>query len=324
MRKKALITGVNGQDGSYLAEHLLDQGYEIFGMVRRSSSPNYERLSEAFKHELFHLVYGDLTDYTSLEAALHACHPHEIYNLGAQSFVGESWNQPEVTTNITGTGTLRLLEALRSVTPYARFYQASSSEQFGKVQETPQKETTVFYPRSPYGVAKCYAHHITVNYRESYNIHASCGILFNHESPRRGLEFVTRKVTDGVAKITWNLESKLRMGNLEARRDWGHAKDYVRAMHLMLQQETPSDFVIATGETHSIKDLLEIAFRKMGCNYEHFVELDPNFVRPAEVDLLQGNRSKAETVLKWRPEISFQSMIEEMVDCDVKRLKPQS
>ena len=322
MRKRALITGASGQDGSYLAELLLDQGYEVFGMVRRSSNPSYERLETALTSPRFHLVNGDLQDQSSLESLLHAIHPNEIYNLAAQSFVGESWNQAVYTSDVTGLGVLRLLEAVRSVTPYAKFYQASSSEQFGKVQETPQRETTRFYPRSPYGVAKCYAHYITVNYRESYGIHASCGVLFNHESPRRGLEFVTRKVTDGVAKIAWNLETKLKMGNLEARRDWGHAKDYVRAMHLMLQQERPSDFVIATGETHSIRDLLQVAFRKMGCNYEHFIEIDPNFIRPAEVDLLQGDRSKAEKVLGWRPEISFREMIEEMVDFDVKRLRP--
>ena len=322
MQRRALVTGVTGQDGSYLAELLLEQGYEVYGLIRRTSSPNLSRLAQPLTSDKFHLLHGDLTDSTSLEAALETCRPHEIYNLGAQSFVGESWNQPELTTEITGLGTLRLLEALRSVTPYAKFYQASSSEQFGKVQETPQTELTRFYPRSPYGVAKCYAHYITVNYRESYGIHASCGILFNHESPRRGLEFVTRKVTDGVAKITWGLESKLKMGNLEARRDWGHAKDYVRAMHLMLQQERPSDFVIATGETHSIGDLLSIAFREVGANYEHFVELDPSFVRPAEVDLLQGDRSKAEQVLNWVPEISFETMIKEMVREDMARLAP--
>ncbi|HYE79752.1 MAG TPA: GDP-mannose 4,6-dehydratase, partial [bacterium] len=287
MTKKALVTGITGQDGSYLSEFLLDQGYAVYGMVRRSSEGSYERI----KHLLdrIELVDGDLLDQHSLTNLIHSVQPDEVYNLGAQTFVPASFSQPLLTAEVTALGALRMLEAIRLIKPDTRFYQASSSEMFGKVQETPQHERTPFYPRSPYGVAKVFAHFATVNYRESYGLHASSGILFNHESPRRGLEFVTRKVTDGAARIALGLASTLPMGNLDSKRDWGFAPDYVRAMWLMLQQPEPSDYVVATGQTHTVRELCRVAFECVGLNYEHHVTIDPRFIRPAEVDVLLGD-----------------------------------
>lgn len=312
----ALVTGITGQDGSYLAEFLLGKGYEVIGMVRRSSTVNFARISHV--QDRIILVSGDLLDGGSLIAVLQEHEPDEVYNLAAQSFVPASWRQPVFTGGVTGLGVTRMLEAIRTVNPKVRFYQASSSEMFGNVREVPQRETTPFYPRSPYGVAKVYGHWITVNYRESYDLFAVSGILFNHESPRRGLEFVTRKVTYGVAKIKLGLAENLALGNLESQRDWGFAGDYVRAMWLMLQQDQPDDYVVGTGETHSVKELCEVAFGRVGLKWSDYVVQDPRFMRPAEVDILVADPSKAHRVLGWRPEIMFRDLVEMMVDHDVK------
>src|SRR5579872_6032248 len=300
----ALITGITGQDGSYLAEHLLGKGYRVVGIVRRSSTTPYERIGHLV--DRVELVSADLLDQHSLVDAMSGCQPDEIYNLAAQSFVQTSWTQPVLTGEFTAIGVTRMLEAMRKAAPKARFYQASSSEMFGKVVETPQTETTPFYPRSPYGVAKVYGHWITVNYRESYGLYAVSGILFNHESPRRGLEFVTRKVTDGVARIKLGLAKELRLGNLEARRDWGFAGDYVDAMWRMLQQDEPSDFVVGTGQTWSVRQLCEIAFRRAGLDYRDYVKTDERFMRPAEVDVLVANATRAKTMLGWQPGVTFE------------------
>jgi GDPmannose 4,6-dehydratase len=317
-RKVAFITGITGQDGSYLAEFLLSKGYKVYGMVRRASVDKYERISGIM--DKIELIQGDLLDQYSLISALKKCNPSEVYNLAAQSFVPTSWEQPVLTSEFTAIGVTRMLESIRLVDPKIRFYQASSSEMYGKVREVPQGEETPFYPRSPYGVAKVYGHYITVNYRESYNLYAVSGILFNHESPRRGLEFVTRKVTDGVAKIKLGLQKELRLGNLDARRDWGFAGDYVEAMWLMLQQDTPDDYVIATGETRTVKELVQIAFDRAGLDWEKYVKIDPAFIRPAEVDLLIGDPAKAKKQLGWEPKVSFEEMISMMVDSDIARL----
>jgi GDPmannose 4,6-dehydratase len=317
---RALITGVTGQDGSYLAELLIDKGYEVFGMTRRASTENLERIGHLV--DRMTLIQGDLLDPPSLDAALRTAQPAEVYNLAAQSFVPTSWNQPVLTAEFTAVGVTRMLEAIRAVDPGIRFYQASSSEMFGKVREVPQSELTPFHPRSPYGVAKAYGHHITVNYRESYDLFAVSGILFNHESPRRGLEFVTRKISDGVARIKLGLADELRLGNLDAKRDWGFAGDYVEAMWLMLQQDEPSDYVVATGEEHSVREFVEIAFDHAGVDWERHVTTDPAFLRPAEVDHLVGDASKARSVLGWQPKVSFGELVELMVDADVDRLSP--
>ncbi|MCM3544961.1 GDP-mannose 4,6-dehydratase [Priestia megaterium] len=317
--KTALITGVTGQDGSYLAELLLEKNYKVFALRRRTSIPNYENV-EYIKDQL-EWIDGDLTDLASLISAVQISQPDEVYNLAAQSFVATSWPQPIATGQITAMGVTNMLEAVRLTKPDARFYQASSSEMFGKVIETPQKETTPFYPRSPYGVAKVYGHWITVNYRESFNMFACSGILFNHESPRRGLEFVTRKVTDAVARIKLGLQDELRLGNLDARRDWGFAGDYVKAMWLMLQQETPDDYVISTGETHTVQELVEIAFEHVNLNWENYVVIDEKFVRPAEVDLLLGDCTKAKEQLNWKLEVEFKELVQMMVDEDLRKLK---
>ncbi|MDX6560864.1 MAG: GDPmannose 4,6-dehydratase [Gaiellales bacterium] len=316
--RRALITGVTGQDGSYLAELLLEQGYEVSGVVRRSSTESFERI--AHLEGRIELLQADLLDQVSLQEAIRTSHPHEVYNLAAQSFVPTSWSQPVLTAEFTAVGVTRMLEAIRSVDPSIRFYQASSSEMFGQVREVPQNERTPFYPRSPYGVAKAYGHFITVNYRESYDMFAISGILFNHESPRRGLEFVTRKIADGVARIKLGLASELRLGNLDAQRDWGFAGDYVRAMWLMLQQETPADYVIATGVTHTIRHACQVAFGHAGLEWEQYVVTDPRFLRPAEVDLLVGNPAKAERELGWTPSMTFEQMMAMMVDADLARL----
>ncbi len=318
LAKRALITGITGQDGSYLAELLLSEGYEVFGVVRRASTENYERI-EHLRGKIT-LLQADLLDQSSLVQVIRESNPTELYNLAAQSFVPTSWAQPVLTAEFTAIGVTKVLEAMRAVNPEIRFYQASSSEMYGKVLEVPQSEETPFYPRSPYGVAKVYGHYITVNYRESYNLHASSGILFNHESPRRGLEFVTRKVTDGVARIKLGLATELRMGNLDAQRDWGFAGDYVKAMWLMLQQDKPDDYVVATGETHTVKELVQLSFDRVGLDWEKYVVIDPRFIRPAEVDLLIGQPAKANNVLKWVPETSFQSLVNMMVDADMDRL----
>ncbi|CAB4872799.1 unannotated protein [freshwater metagenome] len=319
MGKRALITGITGQDGSYLAELLLDEGYEVIGMVRRSSTETFERISHI--QDRLTLVSGDLLDEVSITNILREHRPQEVYNLAAQSFVQTSWLQPVFTGETTALGVTRVLDAIRTVDPEIRFYQASSSEMFGKVQAVPQDEDTPFYPRSPYGVAKVYGHWITVNYRESYNLHASSGILFNHESPRRGLEFVTRKVTNGVAKIKLGQAKEIRLGNLDAQRDWGYAADYVRAMYLMLQQDSPDDYVVATGETHPVRELCEVAFAAAGLNWENHVVIDSAFMRPAEVDLLVGDPAKAERVLGWRREVDFTQLVEMMVASDLKALQ---
>jgi len=315
----ALITGITGQDGSYLAELLLKKGYNVVGVARRSSTVTSERI----KHILddITVVQGDLQDQGSLLSLLEEHKPAEVYNLAAQSFVPTSWNQPALTGDVTAIGVTRLLEAIRFVDPTIRFYQASSSEMFGKVQEVPQKESTPFYPRSPYGVAKMYGHWITINYRESFNIFATSGILFNHESPRRGLEFVTRKITDSVARIKLGLAKELRLGNLEAQRDWGFAGDYVEAMWLMLQQDHPDNYVIGTGETHAVREFCQIAFSHVGLDYKDYVVQDEKFYRPAEVDLLVSDPSKARNILKWEPSVSFQELVIMMVDSDMARLK---
>ena len=315
--KKAVITGITGQDGSYLAELLLSKGYQVTGMVRRASTESFDRIAH-FKDQIT-LRQADLLDQFSLVKLLEEVQPDEIYNLAAMSFVPTSWSQPVLTGEFTALGVTKVLEAMRMVCPKARFYQASSSEMFGKVIETPQTETTPFYPRSPYGVAKAYGHFITVNYRESYNLFALSGILFNHESPRRGKEFVTRKITDAVARIKLGKQKELRMGNLDAKRDWGFAGDYVRAMWLMLQQDVADDFVVATGETHSVREFLQIAFSHVGLNFEDYVVIDPEFIRPAEVELLLGNPSKAKTQLGWKPAVSFQQLVTMMVDADMDR-----
>jgi GDPmannose 4,6-dehydratase len=318
MSRLALITGITGQDGSYLAELLLEKGYEVHGMVRRSSTETFQRLAHIRDDIVLHT--GDLLDQRSLGDVLRECQPDEIYNLAAMSFVAASWNQPVLTAEFTGTGVTRMLEAMREVTPEARFYQASSSEMFGKVLEVPQKETTPFYPRSPYGVAKAYGHHITVNYRESYDLYAASGILFNHESPRRGLEFVTRKVTHAVAAIKLGLATELPLGNMDAERDWGYARDYVEAMWLMLQQDEPDDFVIATNTSHSVKRLVDLAFARVGLDPADYVRQDPRFMRPAEVDHLIGDYSKAEEKLGWKPRTSFEELVDLMVDADLELL----
>lgn len=319
--KRALITGITGQDGSYLAEFLLAKGYEVIGMVRRSSTVNFERIKHI--QDKLTLVSGDLLDEVSLIHILREHRPHEVYNLAAQSFVQTSWPQPVFTGETTALGVTRLLDAVRIVDPDIRFYQASSSEMFGKVVEVPQKETTPFYPRSPYGVAKVYGHWITVNYRESYGMHTTSGILFNHESPRRGLEFVTRKISHGVARIKLGLDEELRLGNLEARRDWGFAGDYVEAMWLMLQQDQPEDYVIATGETHSVREFCELAFSYVGLDYRDYVVIDQRFMRPAEVDLLIGDPSKARQKLGWQPRTSFPELVQMMVEADLQLVKEQ-
>ena len=322
MKKTALITGITGQDGSYLAELLLEKGYRVVGMTRRTSTDVHERIQHIFEDIEF--VSGDLLDQNSMTTIINDVRPAEVYNLAAQSFVPTSWTQPVLTGEFTALGVTRVLEAIRAVDPKIRFYQASSSEMFGKVHEVPQKESTPFYPRSPYGVAKVYGHWITVNYRESYDMFAVSGILFNHESERRGKEFVTRKITDGVARIKLGLAKELRLGNLDAHRDWGYAGDYVQAMWLMLQHDMPDDYVIASGRTHSVRDFVRIAFEAAGLgSYEPYIVSDPRFMRPAEVDLLVGDPSKAKRVLGWQPEVTFEQLVEMMVRADIDRLAPQ-
>ncbi len=316
--KTALITGITGQDGGYLAELLLAKGYKVCGMVRRSSTENFQRIEHL--RDRLDLLQGDLLDPTSIAAVVERVQPDEVYNLAAMSFVPTSWQQPVLTAEFTAVGVTRMLEAIKKICPTARFYQASSSEMYGKVRETPQKETTPFYPRSPYGVAKVYGHYITVNYRESYNLFACSGILFNHESPRRGLEFVTRKITHGVARIKYGLASDLRLGNLQAKRDWGFAGDYVRAMWLMLQQDRPDDYVIGTGQTHSVEEFVRIAFDHAGLDWKAHVVVDPQFYRPAEVDLLLGDATKARQQLGWSPEVSFEQLVKMMVDEDLAQV----
>lgn len=318
---KALITGITGQDGSYLAEFLLSRGYEVIGMVRRTSTTNFDRIRD-FQDRVT-LVQGDLLDQVSLINLLQEFQPDEVYNLAAQSFVPTSFTQPVLTGEFTALGVTRILDAIRIADRRIRFYQASSSEMFGKVQEVPQRETTPFYPRSPYGVAKVYGHWITVNYRESYNLFACSGILFNHESPRRGLEFVTRKITHAVARIKLGLQDELHLGNLDSRRDWGYAPDYVHAMWLMLQQERPDDYVVATGETHSVREFCQVAFDHVGLDWEKHVIVDPRFYRPAEVDLLVGDPGKAGRVLNWEPTVTFQDLVRVMVDADLAGLQQQ-
>jgi len=317
--RRALITGISGQDGSYLAELLLQKGYNVFGVVRRSSNERFDRISHI--QDRVNLIHADLLDQVSLSKALEQAEPDEVYNLAAQSFVPTSWQQPVLTAEFTAIGVSRMLEAIRAVCPKTKFYQASSSEMFGKVREIPQSEMTPFYPRSPYGVAKVYGHHITVNYRESYNMFAVSGILFNHESPRRGLEFVTRKITDGVARIKTGVAKELRMGNMEAKRDWGFAGDYVRAMWMMLQQKEPSDYVVATGVAHSVREFAEIAFKCAGLNYQDYIKVDQAFMRPAEVDTLLGTPEKANKELGWKPEVTFEEMIRLMVESDIQRYR---
>ncbi|MBX7056512.1 MAG: GDP-mannose 4,6-dehydratase [Leptospirales bacterium] len=318
MAKSALITGITGQDGSYLAEFLLNKGYRVVGMVRRASTETFERITHL--RDRIELREGDLLDQLSLISLIESVQPDEVYNLAAQSFVPTSWTKPLLTGEFTALGVTRMLEAIRYVNRKIKFYQASSSEMFGKVLETPQSEITPFYPRSPYGVSKVYGHFITVNYRESFELFAVSGILFNHESPRRGKEFVTRKVTDGVARIKHGLGKELRMGNLDAKRDWGFAGDYVEAMWLMLQQATPDDYVISTGETHTVRELIQIAFEHAGLDWEKHVVIDPKFFRPAEVDLLIGDCSKARTKLGWKPRVDFPGLVKMMVDADLERV----
>jgi len=319
MMMRALITGITGQDGSYLAELLLEKGYEVYGMVRRSSTENFERINHI--KEKLHLIQADLYDQGSLLDMIEDVRPNEVYNLAAQSFVPTSWTQPVLTGEFDAIGVTKLLEAIRKVDTKIRFYQASSSEMFGKVQQVPQTESTPFYPRSPYGVAKVYGHFITVNYRESYNIHASSGILFNHESPRRGLEFVTRKISDGAVRIKLGLADALYLGNLDAKRDWGFAGDYVVAMWLMLQQEKPENFVISSNENHTVRDFAEIAFSRLDLDYKQYVKIDQRFVRPAEVDILLGDSTQARKKLGWVPKVSFRQLVEMMVDSDLATLK---
>jgi GDPmannose 4,6-dehydratase len=319
MKKRALITGITGQDGSYLAEFLLEQGYQVFGMIRRSSYEKLDRI--AHLQQKLELIQGDLLDQNSLAAAIRQSEPEELYNLAAQSFVPTSWNQPVLTAEFTALGVTRLLEAIRQIAPKIKFYQASSSEMFGKVRASPQDEGTPFYPRSPYGVAKVYGHFITVNYRESYGLFASSGILFNHTSPRRGMEFVTRKVASGAAAIKLQKQAKLKLGNLDAKRDWGFAGDYVRAMWLMLQQEKPDDFVIASGQSHSVQELVELTFSHLGLDWKQHVEIDPALFRPAEVEHLVGNAAKARRALGWEPKVSFAELVRMMVDAELERQK---
>jgi len=318
--KTALITGIGGMDGSHLADFLLEKGYKVYGMDRRSSSLNVVNIKHLV--DKITILNGDMTDQNSLLRCLKESNPDEVYNLAAQSFVGESWNTPEYTSNVTGLGVLRMLEAIREFNPKIKFYQASSSEMFGRMVENPAKETTPFYPRSPYGVAKLYGHWITKNYRESYDMYACSGILFNHESEKRGIEFVTRKISDGVARIKLGLADDITLGNLDAKRDWGYAPDYVEAMWLMLQQETPEDYVIATGETHSIKDFLTEAFNHVGIeDWSKYIKQDPRFMRPAEVDVLRGDYSKAKDGLGWKPKTTFKELVKKMVDNDIKTLQ---
>lgn len=317
--KKAFITGITGQDGSYLAELLLEEGYQVFGLTRRTSTQNFARIQNIIHHPHLQLVSGDLMDQHSLTFALKETMPDEVYNLAAQSFVQASWEQPILTGEFTAIGVARVLEAVRLAVPQARFYQASSSEMFGKVREVPQSENTPFYPRSPYGVAKVYGHWITVNYRESYHMYAVSGILFNHESPRRGLEFVTRKISNAVARIKLAKQTHVELGNLDAKRDWGYAKDYVKAMHLMLQQDRAEDYVIATGETHSVQDFLELACKAAGLgDWHQYYQHNPKYDRPAEVDLLIGNASKAKKILNWQPSVSFEELVKIMVEADLE------
>lgn len=318
MTKRALITGITGQDGSYLAELLLDKGYDVFGLIRRSSSPNLDRILHI--KDRLNFISGDLLDLNSLITAVRQCRPDEVYNLAAQSFAGASWEQPIFTGEVTALGVTRMLDAIRVVCPEARFYQASSSEMFGKANQSLQNEQTPFYPRSPYAVAKVYAHHITVNYRESYGLHATSGILYNHESPRRGLEFVTHKVTDSAVRIKCGVLNELHMGNLDARRDWGYAGDYVQAMWMMLQQEQADDYVIGSGETHTIRELLDVAFDAVGLSWKDYVVIDQKFMRPVESMMLMGDYSKASRVLGWSPTVHFEDMIERMVKADMDRL----
>lgn len=321
MTKSALITGIFGQDGSYLAELLLDKGYNVYGFARRTANPNPWRVQHIINN--INIIYGDLSDQTSLHRALKLSKPDEVYNLGAMSHVGESFKQPQYTADVTGRGVLNILDSIKDLELKCKFYQASSSELFGKVRETPQNELTPFNPRSPYGASKAYAHYITVNYRESYNMFNSCGILFNHESPRRGIEFVTRKITDAVARIKLEKQKDLYLGNLDSKRDWGFAGDYVKAMWLMLQQEKPDDFVIATGETRSVRDFCKIAFEYVGLNYEDYVKVDSQFFRPSEVDILLGDSTKARKILGWIPEYSFKNLVEAMLEADLKRVKDE-
>ena len=321
-KKRALITGITGQDGSYLAELLLEKDYEVFGLVRRSSTVNFERIGHL--QDKIELISGDLLDQKSLVSALQTARPQEVYNLGAQSFVPVSWDQPMLTGEVTGLGVTRLLEAIRTCDENIRFYQASTSELFGKAQETPQNEQTAFYPRSPYGVSKLYAHWITINYRESYGLFACTGILFNHESPRRGREFVTRKITHGVARIKCGLDQELRLGNLDSCRDWGYASDFVRAMWMMLQQDEPDDYVIATGTTRTIGEFCEAAFAHAGLDWRQYVVVDERFLRPAEVYTLLGDATKAREKLGWEPEVGFEEMVRQMVDCDLEQVVHQS
>jgi len=321
MKKRALITGVTGQDGSYLAEFLLSKGYEVHGMVRRSSTETFDRIAHI--KDKIQLRQADLLDELSLMKIMQEAKPDEIYNLAAMSFVPTSWSQPILTGEFTAIGVVRVLEAMRRVCPRAKFYQASSSEMFGMVREVPQTELTPFYPRSPYGVSKVFGHYITVNYRESYDLFAVSGILFNHESPRRGIEFVTRKVSDGAARIKLGLSKKLRMGNLDSERDWGFAGDYVQAMWMMLQQSTPDDYVVATGVAHSVRDLVAVAFDHVGLDWKKYVVVDPEFIRPAEVEHLLGDSSKAARVLKWKPKVDFKALVSMMVDADLKRLRKE-
>jgi GDPmannose 4,6-dehydratase len=316
--KRALITGITGQDGSYLAELLLEKGYDVFGLVRRAATPSTERIDHIL--DRLTLLVGEMTDQTSLLDAMEASQADEVYNLAAQSFVGDSWTVPVSTGDVDGIGVTRILEAVRRVKPDARFYQAATSEMYGKVHEVPQSETTPFHPRSPYGVAKAYGYYITLNYRESYNLFAANGILFNHESPRRGLEFVTRKITDQVARIKLGTSSELRLGNLDSKRDWGFAGDYVEGMWRILQADAPDDYVLATGETHTVREFCEIAFSHVGLDYTNHVVVDERFVRPAEVDLLLGDPSKVKRELGWEPAVSFQGLVEMMVDADMERL----
>ncbi|AFC99391.1 GDP-mannose 4,6-dehydratase [Methanocella conradii HZ254] len=322
MTKRALITGITGQDGSYLAELLLKKGYDVYGLVRRTSNINTSRIENIL--DKINLIQGDMADQSSLISAVKQSQPDEVYNLAAQSFVGSSWSQPIFTGDVTGLGVARLLEAIRVNELNAKFYQASSSEMFGKAVETPQNEKTPFHPRSPYGVAKVYGHWIAVNYRESYGMFVCSGILFNHESPRRGMEFVTRKISNGVARIYHGLDSELRLGNLDAKRDWGYAGDYVEAMWLMLQQKTPDDYVIATGETHTVREFCEIAFEAAGLDWKKYVKIDPRFLRPAEVELLMGDSSKARKALKWKPRVSFKELVRMMVQSDIDLLARES
>lgn len=320
--KRALITGVTGQDGSHLSDFLLEKGYEVYGLVRRTANTNLQRISHLLTNDNFHILYGDLTDQSSILSAIQSADPDEFYNLGAMSFVGESWNQPALTASVTGMGVLNCLEAIRISGKKIKFYQAGSSEMFGKVLETPQKETTRFNPRSPYGVAKVFGHYMTKNYRESYNMFCCNGILFNHEGERRGEEFVTRKISKGVAEIKMGIRTTMRLGNLDAKRDWGHSKDYVRSMWMMMQRDVPDDYVVCTGETHSVREFLDVAFKHVGIDdWGRYVSIDKAFIRPSEVDILLGDYSKIKDFLGWEPEIDFETLVKMMVDNDLELLK---